>query len=128
LSSSPALLTSPVAAELDYLKARLAQYPPIVDGLINFERYEQLACTVLVYEVPPELEGNREEHHIAYLVEKFDNEGYADEEAENQRRRWLKKREEDDYRTRKPQWDGLGIKSRGGPSAHPTTRTATHRS
>ncbi|KAJ7744115.1 ras guanine nucleotide exchange factor domain-containing protein [Mycena metata] len=111
-------------AELHYLKARLAQYPPTVDGLINFERYEQLARMVPVYEVPPGLEGNREEHHIAYLFQKFDNEGY-DEEAENRRRRWLITREEDDYRTRRPQWDSLGVKSRGGPSAHPTTRTPT---
>ncbi|KAJ7767789.1 ras guanine nucleotide exchange factor domain-containing protein [Mycena metata] len=111
-------------AELHYLKARLAQYPPTVDGLINFERYEQLARIVPVYEVPPGLEGNREEYHIAYLFQKFDNEGY-DEEAENRRRRWLIKREDDDYRTRRPQWDSLGIKSRGGPSAHPTTRAPT---
>ncbi|KAF8168795.1 ras guanine nucleotide exchange factor domain-containing protein [Mycena galopus ATCC 62051] len=116
----------PVVAELDYVKARLAQYPPIVDGLINFERYEQLACTVLAYEVLPELEGNREEHHIAYLVEKFENEGY-DEDAENQRRRWLKNRENNDYLIRKWQWDRLGIKSRGG-SSHRKTRTATRRS
>jgi hypothetical protein len=99
-----------VVAELDAVNSHLSKYPPTVNELINFERYEQLGIKLPIYEVLPDSVGNRQERHIEYLREKVETEGY-DDEGENKRRRLLKKREENDYRNRTPQWIDLGFGS-----------------
>jgi hypothetical protein len=99
-----------VVAELDAVNSHLSKYPSTVNELINFERYKQLDIKLPLYQVPPDSEGNRQERHIEYLREKVETEGY-DDEGENKRRRLLKKREENDYRNRTPQWRDNGFKS-----------------
>jgi hypothetical protein len=95
-------------AELGAVNSYLSKYPLTVDGLINFKRYEQLGIKLPVYQVPPKSVGNRQECHIEYLREKVETEGY-DDTAENDRRRLLRIREENDYRNRTTQWRMTGF-------------------
>ncbi|KAJ6580552.1 ras guanine nucleotide exchange factor domain-containing protein [Mycena vulgaris] len=87
-------------AQLDDMAKYLSQYPRTVGNLINFERYQRLALKLPMNPAQTTVEGHRQERHIAYLRHQFDNDVY-DDEAEAQRRRNLKRKEEVDYRNRK---------------------------
>ncbi|KAJ7809188.1 ras guanine nucleotide exchange factor domain-containing protein [Mycena olivaceomarginata] len=76
--------------------------------LINFERYRKLADKVPGYQIPPDLQQHRQDEHISYLRHQFDTVDF-DEETETCRLRKLKKREDEDYRTRRPQIRSLGF-------------------
>ncbi|KAJ6559797.1 ras guanine nucleotide exchange factor domain-containing protein [Mycena capillaripes] len=97
-------------AELDEMKRHLERYPKTVevDGrqLVNFERYHQLGLRVSGYQSPEGAE--RQEHHLEYMRDQLNN-VVVNDEADNQRCRKLKKKEEADYQRRKPQLKRLGL-------------------
>ncbi|KAJ7189996.1 ras guanine nucleotide exchange factor domain-containing protein [Mycena pura] len=82
------------------------KYPSTVyhetNQLINFERYRQLALKIPRYQIPPELEADRNAAHIAYLSNQFDSVKEID-------LRRLKHQEEKDYRDRKVELQMLGL-------------------
>ncbi|KAJ6580540.1 ras guanine nucleotide exchange factor domain-containing protein [Mycena vulgaris] len=80
-------------AQLDDTTKYLSQYPRTVGDLINFERYQRLALKLPMNSAQTTVEGHRQERHIAYLRHQFENDVY-DDEAEAQRRRKLKRKEE----------------------------------
>ncbi|KAF7338823.1 Serine/threonine-protein kinase STY17 [Mycena sanguinolenta] len=104
-----------LVAHLDDVKRCLSRYPRTVEvdnvQLINFERYQHLALKVKVpgYRVPLDLEGERRKNHIEYLRHQIDTVKF-DEETERRRLRILKKREDEDYRSRRPEMQSLGFK------------------
>ncbi|KAF7338813.1 Serine/threonine-protein kinase STY17 [Mycena sanguinolenta] len=104
-----------LVAHLDDIKRTLSRYPRTVEvdnvQLTNFERYQHLALKVKVpgYRVPLDLEGERRKSHIEYLRHQIDTVKF-DEETERRRLRKLKKREDEDYRSRRPEMKSLGFK------------------
>ncbi|KAJ6557057.1 hypothetical protein DFH09DRAFT_1084405 [Mycena vulgaris] len=58
--------------------------------------------------LPTQVEGTRQQRHIAHLRNQF-TDNIFDDEAENQRRRKLKIKEDEDYRNRRPELKALGF-------------------
>ncbi|KAJ6469332.1 ras guanine nucleotide exchange factor domain-containing protein [Mycena sanguinolenta] len=104
-----------LVAHLDDVKRYLSKYQSTVEvdnvQLVNFERYHRLAVKVKVpgYRVPLDLDGDGRKKHIEYLRHQFDTVVF-DKEVECRRLRKLKKREDEDYQSRRPEMKSLGFK------------------
>ncbi|KAJ6538227.1 ras guanine nucleotide exchange factor domain-containing protein [Mycena vulgaris] len=95
-------------AELDEMNSDLSQYPRTVGNLINFERYRRLARRLPQVPLPTQVEGTRQQRHIAHLWNQF-TDNIFDYEAKNQRRRKLKIKEEEDHQNCRLELKALGL-------------------
>ncbi|KAJ6523260.1 ras guanine nucleotide exchange factor domain-containing protein [Mycena vulgaris] len=95
-------------AELDEMNSDLSQYPRTVGNLINFERYRRFARRLPQVPLPTQVEGTRQQRHIAHLWNQF-TDNIFDDEAKNQRRRKLKIKEEEDHQNCRLELKALGF-------------------